>query len=247
MTGAQFLQPNNPSGMDWSRQCAAVIPCFNEAACIAGVVQFVRRHLPTTIVVDDGSTDDTTSRAEAAGGEVLRHPANLGKGAALRTGFEHARVLGFAWALTLDGDGQHSPADIPAFFACAEKTGADLVIGDRLGALEKMPKLRHFVNRWMTNRLSNLCGRPLADSQCGFRLVRLCQWAELPLRTSHFEVESELLVEFVRAGRVVEFVPVQALYRAGSSKIAPVVDTWRWFRWWLGQRKTPGRTPTRRG
>jgi glycosyltransferase involved in cell wall biosynthesis len=232
--------------MDWSRRCAAVIPCFNEAAGIAEIVMHVRLHLPTAIVVDDGSTDDTATRAVAAGGEVLRHPANLGKGAALRTGFDHVRASGFAWALILDGDGQHSPEDIPTFFACAEKTGADLVIGDRLGTSEKMPKLRRFVNHWMTERLSNLCGRPLADSQCGFRLVRLCKWAELPLHTNHFEVESELLVEFVRAGGVVEFVPVQTLYHAGSSKIAPVVDTWRWLRWWLVQHKAPGRTHTQR-
>ena len=232
--------------MDWSRHCAAVIPCFNEAAGIIEVVTRVRLRLPTAIVVDDGSTDDTAPKAAAAGGEVLRHPVNLGKGAALRTGFEHARVRGFAWALTLDGDGQHSPEDIPAFFACAEKTGADLVIGDRLGSSEKMPKLRRSVNRWMTKRLSNLCGRPLADSQCGFRLVRLSKWAELPLRTNHFEVESELLVEFVRAGRVVEFVPIQMIYHASGSRINPVVDTWRWLRWWFAQRNVPDSSQERR-
>ena len=232
--------------MDWSPRCAAVIPCFNEAASITGVVTRVRLRLPTAIVVDDGSTDDTAPKAAAAGGEVLRHPVNLGKGAALRTGFERARVLGFAWALTLDGDGQHSPEDIPAFFACAEKTGADLVIGDRLGSSEKMPKLRRSVNRWMTKRLSNLCGRPLADSQCGFRLVRLSRWAELPLRTNDFEVESELLVEFVRAGRVVEFVPIQMIYHASGSRINPVVDTWRWLRWWFAQRNVPDSSQERR-
>lgn len=233
--------------MDWSRQCVVIIPCFNEAAGIAEVVTRVRLHLPPAIVVDDGSTDDTAPRAAAAGAEVLRHPANLGKGAALRTGFEHARVLGFAWALTLDGDGQHSPEDIPAFFACAEKTGADLVIGDRFGTSEMMPKLRRSVNRWMTKRLSDLCGRPLADSQCGFRLVRLAKWAELVLRTDHFEVESELLVEFVRAGYKLEFVPVQTLYHAGSSKIDPVVDSWRWLRWRFAQRRTGNRLRPPRG
>jgi glycosyltransferase involved in cell wall biosynthesis len=225
-----------PRNVDWQQQCVAVIPCFNEAAGIARLVNHVKAHLPTVIVVDDGSTDATGAQALASGAEVVRLSRNQGKGAALRTGFEFARAKRFSWALTLDGDGQHSAEDIPAFLACAEQTGADLVIGDRLSTSQGMPWLRRFVNRWMTARLSRLCGRPLADSQCGFRLVRLARWADLPLRTEHFEVESEFLVEFIRAGRRLEFVPVRTLSPTSGSKIKPVADSWRWFRWWLPQR-----------
>lgn len=223
--------------MDWPGQCCAVIPCFNEAASIAGLVNAVRRYLPAVVVVDDGSTDQTCAEAQAAGAEVFRLQHNQGKGAALRAGLQYAQAQGFSWALTLDGDGQHSPEDIPAFFRRTETTGADLVIGNRFGKPDAMPWLRRLVNRWMTARLSMLCGRPLADSQCGFRLLRLDKWADLPLRADHFEVESEVLFEFIRAGHRVEFVPVRTLYLARGSKINPVVDTWRWFRWWFRQRR----------
>jgi glycosyltransferase involved in cell wall biosynthesis len=192
--------------------------------------------VPRVIVVDDGSTDATGANAASAGGEVLRHRSNLGKGAALRTGFQHLRGEGCAWALTLDGDGQHAPEDIPAFFACAEQTGAGLVIGNRLEHAQAMPWLRRQVNGWMSRRLSRLAGVPLADSQCGFRLVNLDAWARLPLKTAHYEIESELLVAFVRAGHQVAFVPIQVIYKSGGSKIHPVKDTWRWLRWWQQNR-----------
>jgi glycosyltransferase involved in cell wall biosynthesis len=215
----------------WPDTCAAVVPCLNEAAAIGPLVRAVRRHLPAVIVVDDGSTDDTARLAAAGGADVLRHDRPQGKGASLQTGWRRAHERGFAWALCLDGDGQHAPEDIPAFFACAERTGAALVVGNRLNAPADMPWLRRFVNRWMSRRLSRLAGRELPDTQCGFRLMQLDAWATLPLRTRHFEVESEVLLAFVAAGHRVEFVPVRTIYRIGPSRIHPLRDTWRWFRW----------------
>src|SRR2546422_5085015 len=113
--------------MNWPSTCAAVVPCLNEQATIAPLVTAVRLRLPTVIVVDDGSEDATADLAEKAGAEVLRHKSSRGKGAALQTGWQHARQLGFNWALTLDGDGQHSPDDIPAFFQYTEEKSAALV------------------------------------------------------------------------------------------------------------------------
>jgi glycosyltransferase involved in cell wall biosynthesis len=225
--------------MDWARECAAVIPCYNEAARISEVVTGVRRQLPTVIVVDDGSTDATAGAATRAGAEIIRFPHNAGKGAALRAGWLHARDLGFSWALNLDGDGQHSPDDIPGFVQCAEQSRAAMVVGNRMGHAEAMPWLRRQVNQWMTRRLSRLAGAPVADSQCGFRLLNLDVAARLPLVTNHFEIESELLVAFLAAGCRVEFVPVQVIYNLDSSKIHPLMDGWRWVRWWFAQRRTP--------
>ena len=218
------------------RQCAAVIPCFNEAATIGEVVAGVRGHVPSVFVVDDGSTDATSARAATAGAEVIRHSTNRGKGAALQTGWRRAREMGFLWAMTMDSDGQHAPEDIPAFFASAEKTGASLVIGNRLDHPEGMPWLRRQVNRWMTRRLSNFTGAALADSQCGFRLVNLDVLSKLQLAADRFEIESEMLVVFLAAGHKVEFVPIQVIYKSDPSKIHPLVDTWRWFRWWFARR-----------
>ena len=218
--------------MDWQSNCAAVIPCLNEASTIGRLVRSVRNHVHTVYVVDDGSTDCTSQSARDAGGLVLRHETNLGKGAALLWGWKTLRQAGFRWALTLDGDGQHAAADIPVFFACAEQTNAALVVGNRMHRAQEMPWLRRQVNRWMSSRLSQLVGQELPDSQCGFRLVQLEAWAKLPIATTHFEIESDVLLAFLQAGYPVEFVPVQVIYKTEQSKIHPLRDTWRWLRWW---------------
>jgi hypothetical protein len=83
----------------------------------------------------------------------------------------------------------------------------------------------------MTRQLSRLSGFRLLDSQCGFRLVKLAAWTQVTMQTDRFETESELLVEFLRRGFRVEFVPVQVIYRNDQSKIHPIADSVRWLRW----------------
>jgi glycosyltransferase involved in cell wall biosynthesis len=212
--------------------CAAVIPCFNEGPGIAALVSALRQQVPVVLVVDDGSTDDTALLARDAGATVIRHERNCGKGAALRTGLSHLCRQGFAWAVTLDGDGQHTPKDLPALLRCAEKTGASLVIGNRMEDAQAMPWLRRMANWWMSRRLSRLAGRHLPDTQCGLRLIHLESWAALPLKTERFEVESETLMAFLAAGRRVEFVPIQVINSRRKSRIHPVTDSLRWWRWW---------------
>jgi glycosyltransferase involved in cell wall biosynthesis len=214
--------------------CAAVIACFNEDGSIASLVAAVRRQLPFVLVVNDGSTDDTTLQAASAGAMVICHEQNYGKGAALKTGLSRALKQGFEWAVTLDGDGQHAPEDLPALFQCAEATGALLVIGNRMNEAWKMPWLRRRVNQWMSRKLSQRAGRHLPDTQCGFRLIHLPTWSALPLRTEHFEVESEMLMAFLAAEQPVKFVPVQVIRRNRRSHIHPVADTLRWWKWWRG-------------
>ena len=217
--------------MDWSAQCAVVIPCLNEAMAVETIVRQTREYLPTVIVVDDGSSDGTGERAARAGADVLRHAEPQGKGAALQSGLKRARERGFAWAMTLDGDGQHSPEDIPAFLQHASQTGPVLVVGNRMADPSRMPWLRRQVNRWMSRRLSRLAGRVLPDTQCGFRLFRIDAWSQLSITTRHFEIESEMLLAFVEAGHRIEFIPIRVIYKAEQSKIHPWRDTLRWFRW----------------
>jgi glycosyltransferase involved in cell wall biosynthesis len=218
-----------------------VIPCFNEGATIAPLVVEARRQVPTVVVVDDASTDDTVARARGAGAIVVRHGRNLGKGAALRTGLSAAREQGFAWAATLDGDGQHAPADLPALRHCAEESGARLVVGDRMHAANAMPWLRRRVNFWMSRKLSRRVGRGLPDTQSGFRLIHLRTWAALPLRAERFEVESEMLLAFLAADCPVAFVPIQVIRSSRGSHIRPIADTLRWWKWWRGLKYSPMR------
>jgi glycosyltransferase involved in cell wall biosynthesis len=217
--------------MDWQAACAAVIPCLNESAAIGPLVKGVGRHLPSTIVIDDGSTDDTGMIATQAGAVVLRHEVTLGKGRALKTGWAHAHDRGYHWALTMDGDGQHSSEDIPSFFRCAEASSASLIVGNRMTQASRMPLVRRWVNRFMSWQISVLTGRVLPDSQCGFRLVNLSDWAHLPIQGDHFEIESEVLFSFAKAGLAIEFVPIQVIYKQEQSKIQPWRDTCRWLRW----------------
>jgi len=225
--------------VNWPATCAVVIPCRNEAGVIAGLVREVRPHLPLVLVVDDNSEDETAARAAEAGAQVVRRTENPGKGAALKAGVAAARARGCEWVMTLDGDGQHRPEDIPAFLRCAEETDAALVVGNRMHRAEAMQWLRRQANRWISRRLSELVGSSLPDSQCGFRLINLKAWAALRLETDHFEIESEALVAFVGAGHRVEFVPIQVVVGGGQSHIRPVRDTWRWLRWWRRVRREP--------
>jgi glycosyltransferase involved in cell wall biosynthesis len=222
--------------MDWQAVCAAVIPCLNEETAIGPLVTAVRRHVSAVFVIDDGSTDGTATRAAAADATVLRHSTSLGKGAALRTGWAKARESGYTWALALDGDGQHAPENIPVFFNACERSSARLVIGNRMHQADRMPWLRRCVNVWMSRQMSKLAGRELPDSQCGFRLMNLEDWARLPVRASHFEIESEIALLFARAGLAIEFVPIEVIYRNEQTKIRPWRDTMRWLRWRRGAR-----------
>ncbi len=222
--------------------CATVIPCFNESATVTALVMALRRQLRSVIVVDDGSTDDTANLARAAGALVLGHGRNLGKGAALKTGLSCALKQGCEWAVTLDGDGQHAPEDLPALLRCARQTGALLVVGNRMPGARKIPWLRRQVNRWMSRKLSQRAGRPLPDTQSGFRLIHLRTWAALSLTSRRFEVESEMLMAFLAAEHPVAFVPIQVIRRGRKSHIRPVTDSWRWWKWWRGLER-PAKPP----
>jgi glycosyltransferase involved in cell wall biosynthesis len=227
--------------MDWTAQCAVVIPCLNEAPFVEALVREVRQYLPTVIVVDDGSSDSTGPAALRGGAEVVRHDHPQGKGAALQTGLRRVRDQGFSWAMTLDGDGQHAPEDIPKFLQCAKASGAELVVGNRMEQPAQMPWLRRQVNRVMSRRLSKIAGQTLPDTQCGFRLLKLEPWSQLTFQTRHFEVESEVLLEFIAAGHRVEFVPIRVIYKAEQSKIHPVRDTLRWLHWLRARGQRRGR------
>jgi glycosyltransferase involved in cell wall biosynthesis len=217
--------------------CAAVIPCFNEAKTIGPLVAAMRQQVSLVVVVDDGSTDGTARMAENAGAVVIRHEGNQGKGASLQTGLSHVLQLGFDWAVTLDGDGQHSPLDLPPFLHRAEETGAPLIIGNRMDQAAAMPWLRRRVNRWMSARLSRCAGRALPDTQSGFRLIHLPTWASLPLSARRFEVESEMLMAFLASSHRVEFVPIHVIPAARKSRIRPFTDTVRWWKWWRSMKR----------
>ncbi|MDB6033215.1 MAG: hypothetical protein JWM16_3553 [Verrucomicrobiales bacterium] len=193
--------------------------------------------LPAVWVIDDGSMDKSSELARKAGATVLRFERSRGKGAALKAGWRAAWEGGIPWVLSMDGDGQHAPGDISRFLTRAARGDVDLIVGNRMAQPTGMPWLRRSVNQWMSRKLSRAAGFPIPDSQCGFRMMRLEAWSRLELHTDHFEIESEVVLAFLKAGLNVDFVPIEVIYREEESKIHPIRDTWRWFCWfWSGRR-----------
>ena len=227
--------------LNWAAECAAVIPCLDEADYISGLVTEVKCYLPEIIVVDDASKDRTAVLARESGARVLSHKHHRGKGAALDTGWQEAMRLGFKWALNLDGDGQHSPVDITRFLDSADKApDVRLWVGNRFSQPRLIPPLRRAVNVYMSRRISTLAGVELPDTQCGFRLMHLQSWAALTCDAQYYEIESDIIVRFLAAGCQVRFVPIQVIYAGERSKIRPLRDAIRWLRWWRRTRRRVG-------
>jgi glycosyltransferase involved in cell wall biosynthesis len=216
----------------------ALVPAFNEASQIAKVVRGAIQHVDEVVVIDDGSDDGTAEAARAAGATCLRLPANRGKASALRTGIEFAASRGFTHVLTLDGDGQHRPEDIPVLVQTAVRTGADMVIGTRIFERHNMPRARFYSNTFGSRLASALVGREIRDSQSGFRLIRLDKLVSLELRSRFYEFEMEVLIKMARGGCSIEQAPIPAIYEDGRarSKMKPVRDTVRICIWSLAFR-----------
>jgi glycosyltransferase involved in cell wall biosynthesis len=222
--------PNPPSAP--YADLAAVIPAYNAGAHLAGVIDRVARYVPREriVVVDDGSHDDTRAVAERSGVVLVVHPKNRGKGAAIRSGIARADALAVPFTLLLDADGQHNPDDIPAFVARQRETDADLVVGNRLEMPAHMPWLRKATNHVTSAVVSLLAGRRVPDSQNGYRLLRLALFRRVPLTTSRYEIESEMIIRAGRAGARLASVPVETIYAGATSFINPFVDTVRFLR-----------------
>lgn len=201
----------------------ALIPAYEEGPRVAGVALGATAYLPV-LVVDDGSTDDTAARAESAGATVLVQRPNQGKGAALRAGFRWALERDFDAVVTLDADGQHDPAEIPAFLDTFERTEADLIIGRRDFA--QMPPVRRLANRLGGLAMSWAAGRDIPDNQSGYRLLsrRLIE-AIATSDEAGFEYEIEMIATCIRAGLRLEWVPIRTIYAGEPSHIRP----WRHF------------------
>jgi glycosyltransferase involved in cell wall biosynthesis len=208
-------------------KAAAVIPAFNEANSIAAVVEGVRPFVDRVIVVDDGSRDGTAERARAAGAEVVAHETNLGKGHAVRTGLARVFDGGFTHALLLDGDMQHLPQEAALLLAEAERSGAEVVVGERRFDRERTPAARYHANRIGSRVLSWFVGVPVQDTQCGFRVFRVDALRPLQLTATGYEIETEMLVKVRRRGGRVAGVPVTAVYAGQPSKLRPVPVTTR--------------------
>ena len=208
------------------RHICAVIPTYNNGGTVAVVVRGVLAQGLPVLVVDDGSVDGTEEALKGLDIIFLRHQKNLGKGRALKTGLEEARRLGYRFAITIDADGQHDPADIPVLVAAAgEKT---LVVGSRNLTADGMPSGSTFANRFSNFWFTVQTGRKLPDTQTGFRIYPLEDLPSLKLLTSRYEAELTLLVFSAWRGVRMVPVPVKVYYPEDRvSHFRPFADFFR--------------------
>jgi len=209
---------------------AAVIPAYHEEKHVADVVRRTLAQLDNVLVVDDGSTDATATSARNAGAEVIVHPQNLGKGESIKAGLRHWLDRELVYAVILDGDGQHLPEEITRFLEAASSTRTELLLGTRMQDVSDMPLVRRLTNRYMSNKISRLCGQPIPDTQCGFRMVHRSLIPVLLGGAERFDYETEMLILASRKGCRVESVPITTVYSDEVSSIHPVRDTIRFFK-----------------
>jgi glycosyltransferase involved in cell wall biosynthesis len=206
---------------------AAVIAAYQAEASIGMVVSATRRLVPDVLVVDDGSTDDTSARARAAGADVERLPVNQGKGTALGVAFAALLERGVDGVITLDADGQHLAEEIPRLLALVPD--ADLVLGTREHLFAEMSRMRRWSNRMSSQAISWAAGQPMADVQTGFRYYSRAMIETVGLPAGRFEAESAMVVRAVRRGLRVRLTPDRLGFADGlcTSHYRPVIDSLR--------------------
>lgn len=207
-----------------------VIPTYNESANIGNIIQRIRKQGREIVVIDDGSTDRTAQISQDNGAVVFRNPKNRGKGFSLIRGLRYALDKNFDAAITMDGDGQHCPEDIPLFIREAELSDVGIIIGNRMHSTYPMPFARVLTNKFMSWFISKLIKQRVPDTQCGFRLIKKYLLEKIKFTTNRFETESEILFQASNLGYKIQSMPIKTIYSKEKSQINPFLDTIRFFR-----------------
>jgi glycosyltransferase involved in cell wall biosynthesis len=203
----------------------ALIPAYQAEATVGSVVRGLLRHVPRVVVVDDGSTDTTAAEAKRAGAEVLRLPANGGKGSALRAGLDAVLAGDASHVAFVDADGQHDPDDLPRLLDAA-RAGDDFVIGSRINGKDAIPAVRFRTNEIGSRILTRMTGHEVEDGQSGYRVVAAPLLRRLSLSSRGYLIETEVLLKAARYVRRFANVPVRAIYDSAGSHYRPFRDTW---------------------
>jgi glycosyltransferase involved in cell wall biosynthesis len=194
-----------------------VVTAYNESSVIADVVMGIRAAGYSVVLIDDASNDDTGERAFASGARVLRHPINLGQGAALQTGISYALRNEAQFIVTFDGDGQHRPQDIPFLIQALIKHRAEFALGSRfLGTALDLPPLRRMVLRLAVLFTRLTTGLRVTDAHNGLRAMTRRGASAIRLRHNRMAHASEILDQIARSGLDYVEVPVTVVYTAYS-------------------------------
>lgn len=200
----------------------AILPAYNEEVSIGSMVLRTKRYVNRIIVVDDGSSDRTADVAELAGAEVIRHPLNKGKGAALKTGFES--LNGAEVIVTMDTDGQHDPADIPKLVAPILNGEADIVNGSRyINGDKKDTPLYRRIGQVVLDKATNLgSGLNITDTQSGFRAFSADTKSIFRFKQTGLAIESEMLADAANANLRIKEIEIGVRYDVDGSSEHPL-------------------------
>ena len=221
----------------------AIIPCYNEAATIGSIALKVKNHVDKVLVIDDGSIDDTVKIAKAAGAIVISHKKNYGKSTAIKSGFKYALDKNYDYIITLDGDGQHDPSEIPLLLNNLKNNGHDITLGIRYGNNTEMPIWRKFGKRILDYTVSLGNGGFVTDTQCGFRAFNKKAVENiLPrLKGRSFCVESEQIIRAHETGLKIDSEHISCRYEnldaSTKSPVSHGLSVLAYTIWLLAERR----------
>ena len=192
------------------------IPAFNEGKVIDEVIKKCLKFSDQVVVCDDGSTDDTYEIADAAGAHVIRHDVNIGKGEALRTLFKFAIHSKNDIIVTIDGDGQFLPEEIPKLVSDIEEKKSDIVIGYRFDDATDMPNYRRFGNKMLDKMANMVTELSVSDTQSGYRAYSKDIIEKLNFNIKGFGADVEILIDAANKGFRISEQKVTVIYNTGS-------------------------------
>lgn len=194
----------------------ACVPAYNQEKEISPLVKEIFNYVDKVIVCDDGSSDKTGAKAREAGAFVISHKKNMGKGAAMRTLFEYAKNTDFDILVTIDGDGQFLPSEIPILAKPVEEEKYDVVIGNRFNGVSEMPSYRKFGNTILDKMTKAASELPFKDTQSGFRAYSRKAISEIKFLSNGFAADSEILVSASKKGLNITEKNVTVRYNTGG-------------------------------
>lgn len=201
--------------------CVVLIPTYNNAGTLAQVISDVKEYASDVIVVNDGSTDNTTEILAAIEDiRIISYAENRGKGYALKLGLSKAYEWGYRYAITIDSDGQHYADDIAVFVERIEQSPDTLLIGARNLTADNMPSKNTFANKFSNFWFKIETGQSLSDTQSGYRLYPLEKLQNIRLITRRYEFEVEIIVRAAWRGVKVENVPIKVYYAPDDKRVS---------------------------
>ncbi len=203
-----------------------IIPVYNPPERFYGLIKEIKKYLEDILIINDGS-DNLDKEYIAEHCRLIDHESNMGKGKCLIDGFLYGMENNYEWVISIDGDYQHQPEDIPKFLRLISQDEHDIINGNRTGNRLAFPWIKYYSNTISSRVLSFLIGERIKDAQCGFRAYRLSIFKKFFPGYHDFSLETEVLIYAVKLGFRIKEIDIQAVYfkkKENISHFRPVRD-----------------------